>query len=45
MNANPPGPHHVGVLIIGEGFSGLNAYHAVHARDLSAAAEKYATSA
>ena len=25
MNANPPGPHHVGVLIIGAGFSGLGA--------------------
>ncbi len=25
MNANPPGTHHVGVLIIGAGFSGLGA--------------------
>ena len=25
MNANLPGPHHVGVLIIGAGFSGLGA--------------------
>ena len=25
MKANPPGPHHVGVLIIGAGFSGLGA--------------------
>ena len=25
MNANPPGPNHVGVLIIGAGFSGLGA--------------------
>ena len=25
MNANPPAPHHVGVLIIGAGFSGLGA--------------------
>jgi len=45
MSANPPGPHHVGVSIIGEGFSGLGAYHAVHARDLCAATDMYAASA